>query len=307
MLADALPTQGQHLRQHGLADLQQMLIGIFLPVSGRGQPQQGHGQVGIQLPARYRCVGHRAAHGGCTREDFQIAKNAKYDAYRDSVDFYKHYEADLDRAAALGVKVFRISIEWARGEPQPGVVDPAALAFYDAVIQRIVKLGMRPMLTLDHWVYPGWMLDRGGWASAEMPANWLSNARRLVDRYAGYAPIRIAINEPTFYLNNEIGNGGLKAQDIRKMNDGMVAVHRAIYDYIHARQPGSVVSSNVAYRGTAGRDVLQPCGGQARFHRDRLLLRHAHQRWPAIARMASSTTTPCATRSTGCSEPRLMV
>lgn len=176
-----------------------------------------------------------------------IAKNAKYDAYRDSVDFYRHYEADLDRAAALGVKVFRISIEWARVEPQPGVVDPAALAFYDAVIQGIVKRGMRPMLTLDHWVYPGWMLDRGGWASADMPANWLSNARRVVARYAGYNPIWITINEPTFYLKNEIDNGGLKALNIKKMNDGLVAVHRSIYDHIHARQPGALVSSNLAY------------------------------------------------------------
>lgn len=176
-----------------------------------------------------------------------IAKNATYDAYGDSVDFYKHHEADLDRAAALGVKVFRISIEWARIEPKDGVVDPAAWAFYDAVIQGIVKRGMRPMLTLDHWVYPGWMLTRGGWGSAEMPANWLKHARRVVDRYARYNPIWITINEPTFYLKNEIGNGGLKLQDIQKMNDGLVAVHRGIYDYIHATQAGAMVASNVAF------------------------------------------------------------
>ncbi|MDO9236942.1 MAG: family 1 glycosylhydrolase [Aquabacterium sp.] len=176
-----------------------------------------------------------------------IAKNPQYDAYRDSVDFYKHYEADLARAAALGVKTYRIGIEWARVEPQPGVVDAAALAFYDAVIARIVKLGMRPMLTLDHWVYPGWMADKGGWASVDMQRNWLSQATRVVDRYAVYNPIWITINEPAIYLQNEIKNGGLKAADLTKMNDGMVAVHRAIYDHIHVKQAGAMVSSNVAY------------------------------------------------------------
>lgn len=176
-----------------------------------------------------------------------VANNDKYDRYGNSIDFYKNYEADLDRAAALGVKVFRMSIEWARVEPQPGVIDPAAWAFYDAVIQRIVKLGMRPMLTIDHWVYPGWMAERGGWASADMQANWLANAKRVVDRYAGYNPLWVTINETTWYLILELMNGGIKPAAVPLMADKMVAVHRAAYDYIHARQPGAMVTANVGY------------------------------------------------------------
>jgi beta-glucosidase len=176
-----------------------------------------------------------------------IAANPKYDAYGDSVDFYNQYEADIARAAALGVKVYRISIEWARLEKQPGVIDPSAVAFYYAVIKRIVKLGMRPMLTLDHWVYPGWMVDRGGWASADMLSNWLAHAKRVVDRYAPYNPIWITINEPTFYLESEVANKGLKSADLKTMSNALVAVHRSAYDYIHTKQAGAMVSSNVAF------------------------------------------------------------
>lgn len=183
------------------------------------------------------------------------AKPMLLEANGTSVDFLHRYEADIDRAVALGVKAYRISIEWARLEPRPGVIDSAGWAFYDGVIGHMVKRGIRPMLTIDHWVYPAWMLERGGWASSDMQANWLTHAKRVVDRYSGYNPIWITINEPTFYLFSEVVNGGLKLADIRTMNDGLVSVHRAIYDYIHARQPGALVSSNVAYQngGIEGR------------------------------------------------------
>lgn len=176
-----------------------------------------------------------------------VNRNPRYDRYGNSIDFYSRYEADLQRAADLGVKVFRIGIEWARIEPRPGVIDPAGLAFYDAVIDRIVSLGMRPMLTIDHWVYPGWMLDKGGWNSPEMLGHWLSHARRVIDRYASRDPLWVTINEPTFYLNNEIRNGTVRQGDWRPMMRGLVAAHRAAYDHIHARQPGAMVSSNMAY------------------------------------------------------------
>jgi beta-glucosidase len=176
-----------------------------------------------------------------------VEGNPKYDRYGNSIDFFSNYEADVQRAADLGVKVFRIGIEWARIEPQPGVIDPAGLAFYDAVIERIVSLGMRPMLTIDHWVYPGWMLDKGGWNSPEMLGHWVRHAKRVIDRYAAHKPLWVTINEPTFYLNNEIRNKTVKHGDWRPMMRGLVAAHRAAYDHIHARQPGAMVTSNMAY------------------------------------------------------------
>lgn len=173
--------------------------------------------------------------------------NLDFDPYGNSIDFFTHFEADLARAAALGIKTYRFSVEWSRIEPQPGVIDPAGLAFYDAVIQRVVALGLRPMLTLDHWVYPGWMHDLGGWNSTEMHAAWMVHARRVIDRYAPYDPMWITFNEPTFYLLREAENGTVKRENWRPMMTRLVAAHRAAYDYIHAHQANAMVSSNVAY------------------------------------------------------------
>ncbi|WP_330180984.1 family 1 glycosylhydrolase [Nocardia sp. NBC_01503] len=164
-----------------------------------------------------------------------------------SADFLHRYREDIANAKALGVRVFRLSVEWARLEPQPGQYDPAAWGFYDSVLDAIHAAGMRPMITLDHWVYPGWAFDRGGWNSTEMSGAWIANARKVVDRYSGLNPLWITFNEPSAYVFQEVRTGGISAANIPTALDQWVRLHRDIYDYIHAVQPGAQVSSNIAY------------------------------------------------------------
>lgn len=167
--------------------------------------------------------------------------------YRESVDFRHNYVADIDRAKQLGVNVFRFSVEWARIEPRPGQVDETELAYYDDVVRHVLDAGMRPMITLDHWVYPGWVADQGGWDSDRTVDAWLANARRVVDRYKGLGALWITINEPTVYLQNETANGGLAGWKLPWAQARLVRVHRAAYDLIHQLDPGALVSSNTAY------------------------------------------------------------
>jgi beta-glucosidase len=170
--------------------------------------------------------------------------------YREAVDFRHRYPEDIANARALGAGVFRFGVEWARVEPSEGVLDPAELAYYDDVVNRVVAAGMRPMITLDHWVYPGWVADQGGWDSPATVDDWLANARRVVDRYKGRGAIWITVNEPTVYVQNEIANGGIEAWQAPWMQARLVTVHRRAYDLIHRLDPGALVSSNAAYLPT---------------------------------------------------------
>ena len=176
-----------------------------------------------------------------------VAAGKTDDKVGSAVDFRHRYRSDIALAKSLGVTVFRVSVEWARIEPKPGVVDRRELAYYDDLIAAIVSAGMRPMITLDHWVYPGWVAARGGWADASTPRAWLRNARFVVDRYARANPLWITINEPTIYAVNELRMGGLPVSASVTMRDRLVDVHTSIYRYIHQRQPGAMVSSNIAY------------------------------------------------------------
>ncbi|MEV6073305.1 family 1 glycosylhydrolase [Nocardia sp. NPDC052001] len=176
-----------------------------------------------------------------------IAAGQTADPYQDSVDFFDRYASDIALAQQLGVRTYRISIEWARIQPSPGVWDERGLKFYDDVVGAIVAAGMRPMLTIDHWVYPGWEAGRGGWRNDAMVSDWLANARTVVDRYARFDPMWVTFNEPAMYIYQEFTHGGIGLTDAPVMADRITQAHNAIYDYIHRVQPGAMVTSNDAY------------------------------------------------------------
>ncbi|EGD53810.1 putative glycosyl hydrolase [Gordonia neofelifaecis NRRL B-59395] len=176
-----------------------------------------------------------------------IADGKTDDAIGTSVDFRHRYRSDIALAANLGAKVYRVGIEWSRIEPQPGLLDARELDYYDDLIESIVDAGMRPMITLDHWVYPGWIADRGGWADAGTLDAWLRNSKLVVDRYLKYHPLWITINEPSAYVLKEVQHGGISQRSSMLMFDRLVSAHQEIYRYIHWKEPGAQVSSNVAY------------------------------------------------------------
>ncbi|MGW5379559.1 family 1 glycosylhydrolase [Nocardia sp. NPDC003999] len=187
-----------------------------------------------------------------------IASGGTADPYLDSVDFARRYLTDIDLAARLGVRVYRVGIEWARLQPAPHAWDEAAFGFYDDVIARIVAAGMRPMLTLDHWVYPGWAVDRGGWRDPGMVEDWLANMRKVVQRYASRDPLWVTFNEPVAYVGTELRTGGIGVDEAPVMLDRIAQAHNEIYDVIHGYRPGAQVTSNLGYVAGAETEVNQP-------------------------------------------------
>lgn len=171
----------------------------------------------------------------------------KADPYGNAVDFRHRYPSDLKLAKGLGVNVFRTSIEWARIEPRRGRRDPKALAYYDALVRRIRANGMRPMLTLDHWVHPGWVVDQGGWSNPRTRDDWLRNARFVVNRYKGQGVIWITFNEATIPIFKEMTARPMDLGQMMKIRDAFIKAHRSAYDMIHKVDLGAPVSSNVAY------------------------------------------------------------
>ncbi|MCM6772385.1 family 1 glycosylhydrolase [Nocardia sp. CDC159] len=180
------------------------------------------------------------------------------DPYRDSVRFLDRYAADIDRAARLGAKVFRISLEWARVQPAPDRWDDAELSIYDAIVNAILAAGMTPMLTLDHWVYPGWAAERGGWRHQGMVEDWLVNARKMVEHFASRDPIWVTINEPGAYLGTERRIGALTDEQWPEAMDRLAQAHNAIYDHIHEVQPKAWVTSNIGFVPGIETEVNQP-------------------------------------------------
>lgn len=175
------------------------------------------------------------------------ATGKTHDPYGSGPDFRHRYVEDIANAAAMGVRTFRFSVEWARVQPTPGDWDEAEFAYYDDVVRQIRARGMHPMITLEHFVLPGWVVDRGGWTRDETVGLWLANAEQVVSRYAGPDVDWITFNEPTVFVQKELTFGGLSPAEAPGALDRMVRAHRAGYDLIHRLDPGARVSSNVSY------------------------------------------------------------
>jgi len=74
-----------------------------------------------------------------------------------ATDHYHKYEEDLDLLVALGVKVYRFSIAWSRLYPvgeTTGEPLPDGVAFYNNLIDGLVRRNITPAATLYHWDLP---------------------------------------------------------------------------------------------------------------------------------------------------------
>lgn len=75
----------------------------------------------------------------------------------DGNGFFTRYEEDAARASELGLTHFRLSLDWSRVEPEPGVYDDDELDHLVSVMDALRAEGVQPVLTLWHWVVPVWV------------------------------------------------------------------------------------------------------------------------------------------------------
>ncbi|MGW0037800.1 family 1 glycosylhydrolase [Gordonia sp. NPDC003376] len=177
----------------------------------------------------------------------RAAASGSVDPVGNAVDFRHRYREDILLAKDMGLNTFRFGIEWARVEPRRGHVDPVALAFYDDVVATIRSLGMCPMITLLHYVYPGWVVDRGGFLGARTLGDWTRHVEMITARYAGADTMWITINEPVVFFGHEMEIGAVTASDLSRFLDRVAQAHRVAHRAAHRADPASRVGANEAF------------------------------------------------------------
>lgn len=161
-------------------------------------------------------------------------------------DWWRSAEADFDRAAALGLDTLRLSVEWSRIEPQPGVWDSAAFDRYRVMLRALHQRGITPMITLHHFSNPVWLGEMGGWANPAVVRHFEQYATRTAAALGDLAPLWGTINEPYIYAAQAYGLGQWPPgqRSLLKMVDVMrnqVRAHAAAYHAVHRVQPGAQV------------------------------------------------------------------
>lgn len=141
-----------------------------------------------------------------------------------TTDHVHRTEEDLALLRASGLDAYRFSISWPRVQPAgTGAVDPAGLAFYDRLVDRLLELGIRPMATLYHWDTPLPLEQAGGWANRETALRLGDYAavvgERLGDRVADW----VTVNEASTVVMNGYGLGLHAPGEERLFRAGTIA------------------------------------------------------------------------------------
>jgi len=166
-----------------------------------------------------------------------------------AIRFWERYEDHLDLVAGLGCDSFRLSIEWARIEPEEGHTDEAAIARYRDILGACHDRGLTPLVTLHHFTHP-WWLGEDLWLRPDSPERFARWARLAVDAFGDRCDNWVTINESNVlaiqtYLMGTFPPGRIGALGrLAHALDHLVAAHVLGYDAIHAGQPGATVATN---------------------------------------------------------------
>lgn len=116
-----------------------------------------------------------------------------------ATDFWNRYREDVDLAKSLGCSAFRLSLSWARLEPQAGVWDNAAFAHYRDVLQYMRDAGMMTVVTLHHNTWPLHVQAAGGGAGMlddDFPDRMAAYADQVGRRLGDLIDRYVTVNEP---------------------------------------------------------------------------------------------------------------
>ncbi|BDZ32192.1 glycoside hydrolase family 1 protein [Lactiplantibacillus sp. WILCCON 0030] len=137
---------------------------------------------------------------GVSTEDIKLHLSDKDGYYpkRVGIDFYHTYPQDLKLLADMGFKAFRTSIDWTRIFPTGDEEKPneAGLAYYDRLIDKIIELGMEPIITILHYETPINITTKyGGWNNRKVIDLFVKYGKTVLKRYRNKVKYWIAINQ----------------------------------------------------------------------------------------------------------------
>lgn len=167
----------------------------------------------------------------------------------DAVNFWQRYEEDFARCRAMGLRAFRLGIEWSRVQPSsaadvtaPPAYDLAALDHYARMLAACRAHGMEPVVTLHHFVHPAW-LGSDPWLEEKTPALFaeyvtfaVAYLNRALLREHQSPPLRyfITINEPNMLVLNTYAGNQFPARGHRGLSNVTTALNQLLIAHIRS-------------------------------------------------------------------------
>jgi beta-glucosidase len=114
--------------------------------------------------------------------------------------FWERAESDLRLVADLGIRHYRLSVEWSRVQPARDRFDIAAIDRYRAICDAARAAGLTPWVNLFHFTHPRWFARAGGFLETSNHADFLRYIERMGRALASHASHFHVANESMVYV-----------------------------------------------------------------------------------------------------------
>jgi beta-glucosidase len=162
--------------------------------------------------------------------------------------FWDRYAEDFRLVAALGVRHYRLSVEWSRVEPERGRFDESAIDRYRAICDAATAAGLVPWVNFFHFTHPRWLVERGGLLEPANHADFLRYVERVGRALAPHARHFHVQNESLVhvfgaYLVGEMPPGLRDGEAAVRMTRTVLALHAGAHAILKGIDPGCTVAT----------------------------------------------------------------
>ncbi|MBN2364595.1 MAG: glycoside hydrolase family 1 protein [Calditrichaeota bacterium] len=173
-------------------------------------------------------------------------QNGKDPKYLNAVNHWNLWKNDFQLLKALGINSYRLSFEWSRIEPEPGHFDEKALDKYERMIDRLIEMNIRPMLTLHHFTHPLWFHTETPWTEETAIQSFIRFAEKILQKIGHKITHFITLNEPVVWALAAYGDARFPPgeKNLEKMADvlkNMLLAHREVFHLIKKYNSGAKV------------------------------------------------------------------
>ncbi|MCB9787889.1 MAG: glycoside hydrolase family 1 protein [Deltaproteobacteria bacterium] len=194
--------------------------------------------------------------------------------------FWELYEQDIERLAGLGLRGFRMSLEWSRIFPTAtdgvesmdvlrSIADPEAVARYHAIFAALKARGVTPLVTLNHYTLPLWLHDGvachedlescrdRGWVDSTRAVHEIAKYARFVgEEFGAEVDLWATENEPfavvfpgyIFPSADRVNPPGvsLASAEAKTVFNALIEAHARMYDALKAADTKDADGDGVA-------------------------------------------------------------
>ncbi len=163
---------------------------------------------------------------------------------------YNLFEDDFQLLASLGHNTHRLSIEWARIEPEEGDFIASEIEHYKKILSSLKDKKIKIMLTLNHFTLPLWVSKKGGWTNSQTVEYFIRFIKTIIPSLSPLVDFWITINEPNVLVWGGYIEGSWPPQQksflkATQVTWNLASAHRKAYDLIHKVIPNAKVG--IAY------------------------------------------------------------